>query len=171
MAVAGASEPPRGLVWWAASPVSWSSPGAFGLERARFSRPEWVIALRYLTWGTFLVSADISLVRPLLTASRERRSGRALPRGARAHARALSVVSALDEASTVSSFRCASAWSTSRSSARAGGSGRRVDEAACPRLRGCAGIVVLALATALLGPARLRIGLGALLMPTTDAAR
>jgi hypothetical protein len=54
----------RGLVWVGALTGFVLFASAWGLERLRYA-PEWVVAFRYLTWGTLLISTFLFLIRPL----------------------------------------------------------------------------------------------------------
>src|SRR5688572_13040189 len=139
----------RGLVWVGGLTGLVVFAGAFGLERVRFA-PEWVIALRYLTWGTLLVSAFVFLVRPF----RHRVSDAQVALYLEEHEPTLehSVVSAMDEATTtISPALRERVVDVALERARHIEYGRRVEQGRLYKLAGAfTGLVVLALATALL---------------------
>jgi hypothetical protein len=141
---------------------------AWGLERVRFA-PEWVVALRYVTWGTFLVSTYLFLVRPLI----RRVSDGQVALYLEEHEPSLehAVVSALDQNPGFSEGLRNRVVDVALERARHVQYGRRVEQGRLYRFAGALTVVgLLALGMTLLGPAHLRYGLGALLMPTRDAA-
>jgi len=143
---------------------------AMGLEQLRFS-PEAVFWLRILTWSTLGATTLIFFVRPLA----RRVSDEQVALYLEEHEPSLdqAVVSALDadhvaEVSPALSRRLVEA---ALEGARRVQFGRRVEQSRLYRGTGAlVGLTVAALAIALLGPEHLRIGLSALLVPTTDAS-
>ena len=85
----------RGLLWVGGLTGLVAFASAFALERVRFA-PEWVIAFRYATWGTLLLSTFFFLIRPFL----KRASDTQVALYLEEHEPTLehSVVSAIDEA-------------------------------------------------------------------------
>ncbi|MDH3422650.1 MAG: hypothetical protein OEN00_06635, partial [Gemmatimonadota bacterium] len=55
----------RGLLWVGGLTGAVLFVSALGLERARFAA-EWVVAFRFLTWGTLAVTTFLFLIRPLM---------------------------------------------------------------------------------------------------------
>jgi hypothetical protein len=158
----------RGLVWAGSLTGLVVFAGAYGLERVRFA-PEWVVAFRYLTWGTLLVSTYWFLLRPLL----RRVSNTQVALYLEEHEPTLehSVVSALDEGSSASPELHSRVIEVAIEKARQVRNGRRVEQGRLYKFAGAlTALVVLALSSTLLGPTHLRHGLAALLMPTRDAA-
>ena len=159
----------RGLVWVGGLTALVVFASAFALERLRFA-PEWVIAFRYVTWGTLLVSAFIFLIRPLLKRVTDTQVALYLEE----HEPSLehSVVSALDEGQVSASPDLREkVFEVAAEKARRIEYGRRVEQGRLYKFAGAlTALVVLALVTTLLGPTHLRHGLTALLVPTRDAA-
>jgi hypothetical protein len=158
----------RGLVWVGSLTGLVVFASAYGLERVRFA-PEWVVAFRYLTWGTLLLSTYLFLIRPLLKRVTDSQVALYLEE----HEPTLehSVVSALDEGASASPALRNQVIEVALERARQVQFGRRVEQGKLYRFAGAlTALVVLALGSTLLGPAHLRHGLAALLMPTRDAA-
>ena len=159
----------RGLVWVIGLTGLVVFVSAIGLERMRFDADA-VVFLRFVTWSTFAVSTFLFLIRPLLVRVTDAQVALYLEE----HEPSLehSVVSVLEEGSG-----SASPDLTDRVAQialeRAGkvAYGRRVEQGTMYRFAGALTAVgVLVLSGVLLGPAHLRHGLSALLLPTVDAA-
>jgi hypothetical protein len=143
---------------------------AAGLELLRFT-PEAVYWLRIFTWFTLGASLFAFVVRPLLRRVTDEQVALYLEE----HEPSLdhAIVSALeaDAGASVSPALASHLVEAAMQRAREVEFGRRVEQS---RLyRGSGGLVALtfaALALATMGPEHLRIGLSALLVPTTDAA-
>jgi hypothetical protein len=159
----------RGLLWVGGLTGLVVFASAFALERVRFA-PEWVVAFRYLTWGTLAVSAFIFLIRPFL----KRVSDTQVALYLEEHEPTLehSVVSALDEGSTqVSPTLHEKVFEVAAEKVRRVDYGRRVEQSRLYKFAGAlSALAVLVVVTTLLGPTHLRHGLTALLLPTRDAA-
>jgi len=158
----------RGLMWVVGLTAGVTFLAVIGLERARFDA-DTVIALRVLTWFTLLVSTVWFLVRPLRRKVTDAQV--ALYLEEQEPSLEHSVTSVLDEGSG-----SASPDLTSRTAeialekARNVRYGRRIEQGGFYRFAGgLTALVVLALSVTLLGPAHLRLGLSALLFPTTAA--
>ncbi len=159
----------RGLVWVGGLTGLVVFVSALGLERVRFA-PEWVIAFRYMTWGTLAVSTFLFLIRPML----RRVSDAQVALYLEEHEPSLehSVVSALDQsggdASPDLSHRVVE---VALERARGVEYGRRVEQGGLYRFAGAlTALVVVALVATVFGPQHLRNGLTALLVPTRSAA-
>jgi len=159
----------RGLLWVAGLTGLVLFLSALGLERARFA-PEWVVAFRFLTWGTLLISTFIFLIRPLLRKVTDTQVALYLEE----HEPSLehSVVSALDDSvADVSPDLTHRVVEIALERARDVQFGRRVEQSNLYRFAGALTVLALfALGTTLMGPQHLRNGLAALLRPTVDAA-
>lgn len=143
---------------------------ALVLERFRFD-PIAVLWLRVVTWGTLLASVSFFLVRPLLRRVTDRQVALYLEEHEPTLDHAL--VSALeahgDPAASPALTRRLT--STALESARRVEYGRRVERAGLYRFAGAlTAVAVGAVTLSLLGPAHLRSGLTALLLPLRDAA-
>ncbi len=143
---------------------------AMGLEYLRFS-PQAVFWLRILTWSTLGATVLLFVVRPLMRKVSDEQVALYLEE----HEPSLdqAVVSALeaDEVAQVSPALSHRLVETAVERARVVNFGKRVEQTRLQRGTGAVvGLTVAALAVALLGPEHLRIGLSALLVPTTDAA-
>lgn len=143
---------------------------AMGLERFRFS-PEAVFWFRLLTWSTLGATVLLFLVRPLLRRVTDEQVALYLEE----HEPSLdhAVVSALDadELASVSPALSRGLVEMALRRARKVQFGRRVEQSRLQQ--GSGALVVLtvaAIAAVTMGPEHLRIGLSALLVPTTDAA-
>ncbi|HUF75406.1 MAG TPA: DUF4175 family protein, partial [Longimicrobiales bacterium] len=158
----------RGLVWVGGLTGLVVFASAWGLERLRFA-PEWVVAFRYLTWGTLFVSTFLFLIRPFLR--RVTNSQVALYLEEHEPTLEHSMVSALDEHPDFSPKLQERVVEVALERARHVRYGRRVEQGRLYRFAGAlTALVVLALGATLLGPAHLRHAIAALLVPTTDAA-
>jgi len=159
----------RGLVWVGAITGAVLVLSALGLERMRFSA-EAVVWLRVLTWGTVAISLLVFLVRPLLRKVTDTQVALYLEE----HEPSLehSVTSVLNEGSGMASEALSQrVTEIALEKARRVEYGRRVEQSGLYRFAGAlTALVVLAVATSMLGPEHLRLGLSALLRPTTDAA-
>jgi hypothetical protein len=160
----------RGLALAAAVSLGVLFLSALALERLRFV-PDAVLWLRVATWGILGVSLLVFLVRPLLRRVDERRVALYLEE----HEPSLdhAVVSALEAPRSPSASPALSGrlLSTAMGQVRAVDYGRRVDQRGLYRFGGVlTALTVAAVTLVLMGPAHLRIGLTALLLPTRDAA-
>ena len=159
----------RGLVWVGGLTGAVVFLSALGLERVRFA-PEWVIAFRYLGWGTLALSTFFFLIRPLL----RRVSDTQVALYLEEHEPTLehSVVSALDEANlSVSPDLSHRVTEVALERAKSVQYGRRVEQSRLYRFAGAlTALVVVALLATVFGPDHLRDGLSAILVPTRDAA-
>ncbi len=160
----------RGLAITAALTVAVLFLSAAALERLRFSADA-VVWLRVLTWGTLLFSLVWFLVRPLM----RRVGNRQVALYLEEHEPSLdhAVVSALevDPSTGASGALMERLVRTALDQAHRVDDGRRVDQGGLYRFGGAlSAVAVAAVALLMLGPAHLRNGLGALLMPTRDAA-
>lgn len=159
----------RGLVWVAGLTGAVVFLSAIGLERMRFT-PDAVVFLRFVTWSTLAVSTYIFLIRPLLVRVTDTQVALYLEE----HEPSLehSVVSVLEEGSSSASPALKERVAEiALEKARKVAYGRRVEQGGLYRFAGALTAVgVLAVSAALLGPAHLRHGLAALLMPSIDAA-
>ena len=159
----------RGLVWVATVPGAVVFLSALALEQLRFTA-EAVVWLRVLTWGTVAVSFLFFLVRPLLQKVTDTQVALYLEENEPSLEHA--VTSVLDEGSgTASPALAERVTEIALEKAKRVDYGRRVEQSGLYRFAGAlTGLVLLALATSLLGPEHLRHGLAALLLPATDAA-
>ncbi|MGD2047094.1 MAG: hypothetical protein PVH96_12850, partial [Gemmatimonadota bacterium] len=155
----------RGLLWVAGLTAAVLLLSALGLERARFAS-EWVVAFRFLTWGTLAVSTYLFLIRPFL----RRVSNNQVALYLEEHEPSLehSVVSALDESDGWASPDLRHrVVEVALDRAKRVEYGRRVEQSSLYKFAGALTVLVLlALGTSLFGPAHLRHGLAALLQPT-----
>ena len=159
----------RGLVWVATVTGAVVFLSALALEQLRFTA-EAVVWLRVLTWGTVAVSFLFFLVRPLLQKVTDTQVALYLEENEPSLEH--SVTSVLDEGSgTASPALAERVTEIALQKAKRVDYGRRVEQSRLYRFAGAlTGLVLLALATSLLGPEHLRHGLAALLLPATDAA-
>jgi Domain of unknown function (DUF4175) len=159
----------RGLAWTGAVAGSTFFVSALVLEQLRFA-PEAVVWLRAIAWGTLAISAVGFLIRPLL----RRVSDEQVALYLEEHEASLehTVVSALDAREGGPSPALTDRLVESAlERARRVDNGRRVEQSSLYRVAGAlVAVTVLGAGFALLGPAHLRTGLAALLMPTRDAA-
>jgi Domain of unknown function (DUF4175) len=159
----------RGLVWVVAIAGSVVFLSALGLEQLRFSA-ESVVWLRALTWGTVTLSFILFFVRPLLRKVTDTQVALYLEE----HEPSLEhvVTSVLDEGSGMASPALSQrVTEIALEKARRVEYGRHVEQSGLYRFAGALTVlVVLAVTTSLLGPEYLRLGISALLRPTTDAA-
>ena len=158
----------RGLMWVVALTAGVTFLAAIGLERARFDA-DTVIALRVLTWFTLLASTMWFLVRPL----RRKVTDAQVALYLEEHEPSLehSLTSVLDEGSgSASPDLTHRVTEIALEKAHSVRYGRRIEQGGFYRFAGgLTALVVLALSVTLLGPAHLRLGLSALLFPTTAA--
>ena len=158
----------RGLMWVVALTATVTFLAALALERARFDAGT-VVALRTLTWITLVASTLWFLVRPLLRRVTDAQVAMYLEE----HEPSLenSVTSVLDEGSGSASPALTHRVSEiALEQARRVQYGRRIERGGLYRFGGAlTALAVLALFATLLGPAHLRLGLSALLFPTTAA--
>jgi hypothetical protein len=159
----------RGLVWVATVTGAVVFLSALALEQLRFTA-EAVVWLRVLTWGTVAVSFLFFLVRPLLQRVTDTQAALYLEENEPSLEHA--VTSVLNEGSgTASPALAERVTEIALEKAKRVDYGRRVEQSGLYRFAGAlTGLVLLALATSLLGPEHLRHGLAALLLPATDAA-
>ena len=158
----------RGLVWVATVTGAVVFLSALALEQLRFTA-EAVVWLRVLTWGTVAVSFLFFLVRPLLQRVTDTQAALYLEENEPSLEHA--VTSVLNEGSgTASPALAERVTEIALEKAKRVDYGRQVEQSGLYRLAGAlTGLVLLALATSLLGPEHLRHGLAALLLPATDA--
>jgi len=158
----------RGMVWVVGLTASVTFLAAFALEQARFAA-DTVVTLRALTWLTLIASTLWFLVRPLLRKVTDAQVALYLEE----HEPTLdnAVTSVLDEGSgSASPALTDRVTEIALEKARRVNYGRRIERGGLYRFGGAlTALVVLALFTTLLGPAHLRLGLSALLFPTTAA--
>ncbi|MGB1842279.1 MAG: hypothetical protein ACPHWZ_14300, partial [Longimicrobiales bacterium] len=158
----------RGMVWVVGLTASVTFLAAFALEQARFAA-DTVVTLRALTWLTLIASTLWFLVRPLLRKVTDTQVALYLEE----HEPTLdnAVTSVLDEGSgSASPALTDRVTEIALEKARRVNYGRRIERGGLYRFGGAlTALVVLALFTTLLGPAHLRLGLSALLFPTTAA--
>ncbi|MGB1656869.1 MAG: hypothetical protein ACPHO4_05935, partial [Longimicrobiales bacterium] len=158
----------RGLVWILGLTASVTFLAAFALERARFAA-DTVVALRALTWVTLIASTLWFLVRPLLRKVTDAQVALYLEE----HEPTLdnAITSVLDEGSgSASPALTHRVTEIALEEARRVHYGRRIERGGLYRFGGAlTALVVFALFATLLGPSHLRLGLSALLFPTTAA--
>ncbi|MDA1104426.1 MAG: hypothetical protein O2956_12630, partial [Gemmatimonadetes bacterium] len=159
----------RGLAWVVGLTGLVVFLAAIGLERLRFSAAA-VVWLRFLTWTTLAVSTYVFLVRPLF----RRVSDVQVALYLEEHEPSLehAVMSVLEEGSGAASPDLAERVAEiALEKARSVDYGRRVEQSGLYRFAGAlTAVAVLVLSATLLGPEHVRVGLAALLLPTTDPA-
>ncbi|HSM61668.1 MAG TPA: DUF4175 family protein [Longimicrobiales bacterium] len=140
---------------------------SLALEPLRFA-PEAVLWLRVVTWTTVAASLVVFLVRPLVRGVTEQQVALYLEE----HEPSLDhvVVSAMEQPDGAPSGLTRRLVDTALRRASEIEFGRRVERTGLYRFGGAlTALAVVSLALALLGPAHLRFGLSALLLPTRDA--
>ncbi|MDP2959109.1 MAG: hypothetical protein Q8N53_21995, partial [Longimicrobiales bacterium] len=160
----------RGAALAAAATLTALFLSALALERLRFD-PAAVLWLRGLSWGTLAASSYAFLVHPLLRKVSERKVALYLEEHEPSLDHAL--VSALEAPADAGASPALSRrlTATALEGARRVEDGRRVERPALYRFGGAlTALAVGAVALTLLGPAHLRSGLAALLLPLRDAA-
>ena len=160
----------RGLTWIGAVTGAVLFLSAYGLESARFSAGA-VLGYRVLVWGTLAACVFFFLVRPLMRRVTDRQVALYLEE----HEPTLehAVASALDgrESSDFSPELVDKLVETALERARTVEYGRRVEQTALYRFAGAlSAVAVVVVGLVLLGPASLKYGVAALLVPTKEAA-
>lgn len=160
----------RGLAWAVGITGAVVFLSALALESLRFT-PEAVTWARGLTWGTLGLTLLLFVVRPLL----RRVSDRQVALYLEEHEPSLdhAVASALEagDGEVFSPTLSRRLVETALARARRVEYGRYVEQSRMYRFGGVlTALATAGLALALLGPNHLRLGLGALLVPTTEAA-
>ena len=160
----------RGLAWTAGLTLAVAFLASAALEPMRFEAQA-VTWARILTWGTLLVTAGWTLVRPLLRRVDDTKVALYLEE----HEPSLdhTVVSALDAGGRedLSPALAARLREIAVERARRVDFGKRVEQSGLYRMGGAlTAVAVVGLTVLLTGPDHLRTGLSALLVPTTDAA-
>jgi len=158
----------RGLALAASVSAAVLFLSSMALEPLRFD-PEAIVWLRVLTWGTAFVSLVAFVVRPLSRGVTDQQVALYLEE----HEPTLDhvVVSALDRGEDGDQGLPRRLVETAVERARAIRYGKRVEQRGLYGFGGAlTAVAVMALAFTLLGPAHLRYGLSALLLPARDAA-